>query len=88
MVVVKLVDAESSMYLMDFFYWLILSGRIQGHEQYTGPVERHQGTAVRCSLDASRGRCMMSLARLRPGFIFRETLINSPSVHSHDIISS
>lgn len=39
-----------------------------------GPVERHQGTAVRCSLDASRGRCMMSLARLRPGFIFRSGL--------------
>ena len=41
-VVVKLVDAESSMYLMDFFYWLILSGRIQGHEQYTGPAARHK----------------------------------------------
>ena len=27
-VVVKLVDAESSMYLMDFFYWLILSGAL------------------------------------------------------------
>jgi len=57
-VVVKLVDAESSMYLMDFFYWLDRLVRRQGHGQYIGPVGRHQGTAVRCSLDPSRSRCM------------------------------
>ena len=69
-VVFKILDVELSMYLMDIFYWLIPSGHIQGHGQYTGPVGSPQGTAVRCSLDGSRGRCMMSLARMRPGFVF------------------
>lgn len=58
------------MYLMDFFIDYIPLVRSQGHVQYIGPVGSRQGTAARFSLDGSRGRCKMSLARLRPCFDF------------------